>query len=147
MAQCLLPLANVPLIEYTLEFLALAGVQEVFIFVSAGGEKIQKYILGSKWNRRSSPFTKCDIIMSPTAMSVGDAMRELDAKGLISTDFLLVNGDFVSNMPLEGVLAEHRKRRTANKDAIMTMILNEAGFNHRTKYVTLRFCAEIELTG
>ena len=108
-------------------------MQDVFIFVSAQSDKIEEYIRNSKWNRASSPFSTCQIVMSPTSMSVGDAMRELDGKNLITTDFLLVNGDYVSNLPLEGILAEHRKRRTANKDAIMTMILRESGFNHRTK--------------
>jgi translation initiation factor eIF-2B subunit epsilon len=133
LSQCLLPLANVPLIDYTLEFLSLAGVQDVFIFASTHAEKIEEYIRNSKWNKPSSPFKKCQIVMSPSSMSVGDAMRELDGKGMISTDFLLVNGDFVSNIPLEDVLRAHRDRRTKDKNAIMTMILREAGYGHRTK--------------
>ena len=131
--QCLLPLANIPLIEYTLEFLSLAGVEDVFIFASSHADKIEEYIRNSKWNKASSPFKKCKIVMSTTSMSVGDAMRELDGKGLITTDFLLVNGDFVSNLPLEDVLKVHRERRTKSKDAIMTMILREAGADHRSK--------------
>ena len=42
--QCLLPLANVPLIEYTLEFLARAGVEDVYVFCSARADQIDKYI-------------------------------------------------------------------------------------------------------
>lgn len=60
-------------------------------------------------------------------------MRDLDAKRLITTDFLLVHGDFVSNIPLEAILDVHRKRRTADKNAIMTMILREGGGPHRSK--------------
>ncbi|CAG8771561.1 11254_t:CDS:2, partial [Cetraspora pellucida] len=30
--RCLLPLCNTPLIEYTLELLAVAGVQEAYLF-------------------------------------------------------------------------------------------------------------------
>ncbi|KAL7267853.1 translation initiation factor eIF-2B epsilon subunit, GEF [Rhizina undulata] len=131
--RCLLPLANTPLIDYTLEFLSLAGVEDVYIFASAHADKIDEYIRSSKWNMPSSPFRTCQIMVSTSSMSVGDAMRELDDKHLIETDFLLVNGDFVSNLPLEEVLAEHRKRRTADKNAIMTMILREAGSAHRTK--------------
>ncbi|KAM9912855.1 hypothetical protein OXX69_002148, partial [Metschnikowia pulcherrima] len=33
--RCLLPLANVPLIDYTLEFLAKAGVNEVYLMCSS----------------------------------------------------------------------------------------------------------------
>lgn len=42
--QCLLPLANVPLIEYTFEFLAVAGVQETFVFCKSHAEQIRAYI-------------------------------------------------------------------------------------------------------
>ena len=42
--QCLLPLVNIPLIEYTFEFLAVAGVQEVFVFCCAHHEMIATYL-------------------------------------------------------------------------------------------------------
>jgi translation initiation factor eIF-2B subunit epsilon len=64
---------------------------------------------------------------------VGDALRELDSKQLIATDFLLVHGDFISNLPLEAILDEHRKRRSQDKNVIMTMILREGGESHRSK--------------
>lgn len=60
-------------------------------------------------------------------------MRDLDGKHLITGDFIVVSGDVISNLPIEGALTQHRARRAANKDAIMTMILREAGRNHRTK--------------
>ena len=60
-------------------------------------------------------------------------MRDLDNRDLITGDFLLVSGDVVSNMSIESALAKHRARREKNKDAIMTMVLREAGIGHRTK--------------
>lgn len=60
-------------------------------------------------------------------------MRDLDNRDLITGDFLLVSGDVVSNMSIETALAKHRARRERNKDAIMTMVLREAGVGHRTK--------------
>lgn len=42
--RCLLPLANTPLIEYTLEFLAGAGVDEVYIYCGAHTDLIEQYI-------------------------------------------------------------------------------------------------------
>ena len=48
-------------------------------------------------------------------------------------DFLLVSGDVVSNISLEPALAEHRARREKDRNAIMTMVLREAGAEHRTK--------------
>lgn len=60
-------------------------------------------------------------------------MRDLDNRDLITGDFLLVSGDVVSNMSIEPALTKHRARREKNKDAIMTMVLREAGTGHRTK--------------
>lgn len=131
--RCLLPLANSPLIDYTLEFLASAGVKEVFVYASSHAEQIEEYIRGSRWNQPSSPIKACHIMVSTTSTSVGDAMRDLDQKQIITHDFLLVHGDFVGNLSLGSVLEEHNKRRAINSKAIMTMVLREAGNAHRTK--------------
>ncbi|PKY07353.1 putative translation initiation factor eif-2b epsilon subunit [Aspergillus campestris IBT 28561] len=130
--RCLLPLANTPLLEYTFEFLANAGVEEVFLYGGAHSDKLEKYINASKWRASSSPFTKLTFLKS-TSTSVGDVMRDLDGKHLITGDFIVVSGDVISNLPIEGALTAHRTRRAADKNAIMTMILREAGRNHRTK--------------
>ncbi|KAA8649789.1 translation initiation factor eIF2B catalytic subunit epsilon [Aspergillus tanneri] len=130
--RCLLPLANTPLIEYTLEFLANAGVEDVFLYGGAHSDKLEKYINASKWRSPSSPFKQLAFLKS-TSTSVGDVMRDLDGKHLITGDFIVVSGDVISNLPIEGALAKHRARREADKNAIMTMILREAGRNHRTK--------------
>lgn len=60
-------------------------------------------------------------------------MRDLDSKGIMSGDFIVVYGDVVSNLPLAEALATHRARRAKDKNAIMTMVLREAGIEHRTK--------------
>ncbi|KAK6352837.1 hypothetical protein TWF696_004838 [Orbilia brochopaga] len=130
--RCLLPLANTPLIEYTLEFLALGGVQEIFLYCCAHADMIREYIQSSKWSRPSSPFI-IHIIDSPGSTSVGDVMRELDQTGLIKTDFILITGDIVSNVPLQPILAEHKARRLVDKNCIMTTILRETSKCHRAK--------------
>ena len=43
-SQCLLPLANTPIIEYTLEFLASSGVQDVFLYTGAHADQVEDYI-------------------------------------------------------------------------------------------------------
>ena len=60
-------------------------------------------------------------------------MRDLDGKHLITGDFILVSGDVISNLPIEAALAKHQARRETDKNAIMTMVLREAGKSHRTK--------------
>ncbi|KAK3077936.1 hypothetical protein LTS18_008866, partial [Coniosporium uncinatum] len=130
--RCLLPLANTPLIEYTFEFLANAGVEEVFVYCGAHTEQVQEYIEQSRWSSSTSPFINVEIIRS-TSRSIGDAMRDLDARDILINDFIVVYGDVVSNLPLDEALAAHRRRRAKDKNAIMTMVLREAGATHRTK--------------
>ncbi|KAL1862981.1 hypothetical protein VTK73DRAFT_6512 [Phialemonium thermophilum] len=135
--RCLLPLANTPLIEYTLEFLAMNGVQEVFLYCGAHTDQIETYIHESpRWSPTSKvcPFSLLEFIRVSDALSIGDFLRDLDKRGLIGGDFVLVHSDLVANVPLDGVLARHRARREANRDAIMTMVLRSGGEgDHRTK--------------
>lgn len=60
-------------------------------------------------------------------------MRDLDKRALMTGDFLLVSGDVVSNISIGPVLAKHRARREKNRNAIMTVVLREAGSEHRSK--------------
>lgn len=130
--RCLLPLANVPLIEYTLEFLANAGVNEVYLMCSAHADQIQEYIENSKWMGDNSPFS-VTTIMSIESRSVGDTMRDLDNRGLIAGDFLLVSGDVVTNMDFSKALQFHKQKKAQDKDHIATMVLNQASPLHRTR--------------
>lgn len=130
--RCLLPLANVPLIEYTLEFLAKAGANEVYLVCSSHAKLINEYIEGSKWNLPWSPF-KVTTLMSPEARSVGDAMRDLDNRGIITGDFILVSGDVITNIEFDKVLEFHRRMHSKDKDHIVTMCLTKASQFHRTR--------------
>ncbi|ORZ38414.1 nucleotide-diphospho-sugar transferase [Catenaria anguillulae PL171] len=125
--RCLLPLCNVPLIEYTLELLAVANVQEVFIVCCAHSDTIKQYLAASQWTDQSTSPIKVHVIVSRSSMSMGDVLRELDTKSLIKSDFILVNADVVSNLKLEPVLALHKERRAKDKNAIMTMVLKDGG--------------------
>ncbi|KAK4156448.1 putative translation initiation factor eIF-2B subunit epsilon [Chaetomidium leptoderma] len=128
--RCLLPLVNVPVIEYTLEFLASNGVQDVFIYCGAHSEDVEHYIHeSSRWNPNSaiSPFSSLEFIRVSDANSIGDFLRDLDKRSIISGDFILVHGDVVSNIQLDAALAKHRARREANRDACMTVVLRSVG--------------------
>ncbi|KAL2138148.1 hypothetical protein VTI28DRAFT_7383 [Corynascus sepedonium] len=128
--RCLLPLVNVPVIEYTLEFLASNGVQEVFIYCGAHSQDIEHYIHESRrWSPGSatSPFSSLEFIRVSDANSIGDFLRDLDKRGIIGGDFILVHGDVVANIQLDAALAKHRARREANRDACMTVVLRSVG--------------------
>ncbi|KAG8895449.1 hypothetical protein FRC01_012355, partial [Tulasnella sp. 417] len=80
----------------------------------------------SPWSRPSSGL-KIIPISSREARSVGDALREIDTKQIISSDFVLVSGDIISNIRIDEVVKEHRERRKISKDAIMTTVVREVG--------------------
>lgn len=124
--RCMLPLANTPLIEYTLDFLARSGVQEIFFSAGSHTEQVEKYIDMSRWRLKSSQFKKFTFLKS-AATSVGDVMRDLDQKGLVTGDFLAVSGDVVSNFSIAEAMVKHKARRQKDKNAIMTMLLREVG--------------------
>ncbi|KJR80049.1 translation initiation factor eIF-2B subunit epsilon [Sporothrix schenckii 1099-18] len=129
-SQCLLPLANTPLIEYTLEYLAMNGVQEAYVYCGAFADQVESYLAASpRWSptSKTNPFQSLDIIRVAQASSLGDFLRDLDKRGIIAGDFVLVHGDVVSNVPLDPILARHRARREANRDAVMTLVLREGG--------------------
>lgn len=74
------------------------------------------------------------IVTAKEAFSAGDAMRDIYTHGIITTDFVLVMGDLVSNIRIDEVVRAHRERRKLDKDAIMTMVVKEAGAEHRSRY-------------
>ncbi|KAF5677213.1 translation initiation factor eif-2b subunit epsilon [Fusarium heterosporum] len=134
--RCLLPLANTPLIEYTLEFLAMNGVNEVYIYCGAHTDQVEDYINRSRWSAgtRTSPFSHLQFVRVSDARSAGDVLRDLDKRSLVDGDFILVHGDLVSNIMLDSALAAHRKRREESAANIMTMVLRSGGEDdHRTK--------------
>ena len=47
-------------------------------------------------------------ITADTCYSMGDALRDIDAKNLIRSDFILMYGDVVSNIKLQSIVEEHK---------------------------------------
>ncbi|XP_071127634.1 translation initiation factor eIF2B subunit epsilon-like [Mytilus edulis] len=127
--RTLLPVVNVPMLDYTLEFLAAGGIQEIFVFCCHLADQIRTHIRNSKWNDSSSPCTVTPIL-SEGCLSMGDAMREIEDKSLIRSDFILVYGDIVSNLDLRSIIQEHKRRREKDKNAVMTVIMKKAPPGH-----------------
>eukprot|EP00252_Welwitschia_mirabilis_P016124 TRINITY_DN3563_c0_g2_i1.p1 TRINITY_DN3563_c0_g2~~TRINITY_DN3563_c0_g2_i1.p1 ORF type:complete len:742 (-),score=186.19 TRINITY_DN3563_c0_g2_i1:165-2390(-) len=118
--KVLLPLANVPMIDYTLEWLASVGVEEVFVFCCAHSKQVTNYLEKSQWKSQSN-FSVI-AIESNDCVSAGDALRLIDQQNVIRGDFILVSGDTMSNMCLRQALQEHKERRKKDKLAVMTMV-------------------------
>uniref|UniRef100_A0A383VLX2 Translation initiation factor eIF2B subunit epsilon n=1 Tax=Tetradesmus obliquus TaxID=3088 RepID=A0A383VLX2_TETOB len=127
--KVLLPLVNVPLLEYTLEWLALNKVEEILVFCCAHADQIKAHLADSKWLKQRSP--RVSTVVSTNCLSLGEAMRSLDQKDIIKGTFILVSGDTVSNMDLGPALAAHKERADRDKDAIMTMVMKPTHEPHQ----------------
>lgn len=130
--RALLPLVNRPLIDYTVEFLAVAGVKEIFVFCCAHAKMIKAHLESSRWMKPSSQV-KLHIIISENCPSVGDALRNIDSQALIKSDFVLVSGDLVANMELQEVVAQHKEMKKKDKMSVMTCVYKEAKPSHPTR--------------
>jgi len=128
--KVLMPLVNVPCLQYTIEFLASSGVGEIFIFCSSHADKVEAFVQATHW-----PSTlKIECIKNNSCQSAGDALRELDNLGQIRSDpFVLVNGDVVSNINLAPVIAAHQARKKKDHHCIMTTLFKQASTSHPTR--------------
>ncbi|XP_010528820.1 PREDICTED: translation initiation factor eIF-2B subunit epsilon-like isoform X2 [Tarenaya hassleriana] len=122
--KVLLPLVNVPMIDYTLAWLESAGVEEVFVFCCAHSKQVIEYLENSEWY--SHPGFLVQTIESHNSISAGDALRFIYDQQTIHGDFVLVSGDTVSNMPLTDLIQEHRERKKKDDKAIMTMVIKQS---------------------
>ncbi len=119
-----------PLLDWTLENLALAEVEEIFILASRHSDQIKKH-LATTPARYSLP--KITVIATPDAQSLGDVMRELDSKQIIRSDFILIHADSVASMDLASIVDAHKRRRKKDKDAIMTICTMPVGKRSRIR--------------
>ncbi|KAH7923504.1 nucleotide-diphospho-sugar transferase [Leucogyrophana mollusca] len=131
--RCLLPICNAPLLDWTFESLALAGVQEIFVICRSHADLVKAAIKNSKWSKPNAGLKIVPIVTAKETFSPGDAMRDIYTHGIITSDFVLVTGDLVSNVRIDEVVRQHKERRKTNKDAIMTMVVKESGAMHRTR--------------
>ncbi|KAI1794494.1 nucleotide-diphospho-sugar transferase [Ganoderma leucocontextum] len=131
--RCLLPICNATLLDWTFESLALAGVQEIFVICRSYADQVKDAIRDSKWSKPSTGLKIVPIVTAKETFSPGDAMRDIYTHQIITSDFVLVTGDLVSNVRIDEVVRAHKERRRTNKDAIMTMVVKESGTIHRTR--------------
>ncbi|CAM9751250.1 translation initiation factor eIF2B subunit epsilon [Lampetra fluviatilis] len=131
--RALLPLVNVPMIDYALEMLAAAGVQQTFIFCCWKAEEVRAYISKSRWSAPGSRNV-VRVLSSETFRSLGDVLRDVDAKTLVRSDFLLVHADLVCNASLKSALQQHKQRRERERNvSVMTMVFRECRPGHRAR--------------
>ena len=122
--KVLMPLVNVPMIEYSLEFLAQNNIEHIFIFCSSSYKLIEDYINNSKWKT----ILDIQIISCSQCKTSVQAMRELDNMGIIDDKkepFVIISGDVIANINLKKAIEFHKERCRIDEDCVMTVIFKE----------------------
>lgn len=79
--KVLLPLVNVPMINYALAWLESAGVEEVYVFCCAHAKQVNDYLENSEWFSR--PNFSVIVIESHNSVSAGDALRLIYERNVV----------------------------------------------------------------
>ncbi|XP_051169082.1 translation initiation factor eIF-2B subunit epsilon [Leptopilina boulardi] len=118
----LLPVLNTPLLQYLIETLVASRVQEVFLYCSNHIDLLKNYI---------KSLNQSDIIITPIisdgCRSLGDALRDIDIKGWVRGDFILIRGDVFTNVDLKRLITSHRCKTKKDPGNSMTLLLSNFG--------------------
>lgn len=123
----LMPVINLPLFDYMIETLMKSRVQEVFLYCSCHVDLLKKYV--SEVNRKNLTIS---LIISDGCRSLGDALRDIDAKGCIRGYFILIRGNTFTNTDLKTLLNVHCLKVEKDKGAAMTMVLRNVGSTRKS---------------
>ncbi|GAA29488.2 Translation initiation factor eIF-2B subunit epsilon [Clonorchis sinensis] len=120
-AHCLLPLAGVPLLHFTLTRLIEDGFKDILIYACDHYEHLRSFLR----NNSCYKSVRISVHNGETSHSLGDVMRDLDTSQVIRgvTAFLLVPADLICATPLMPILRQHEDLRSRNPNAILSLIL------------------------
>jgi len=134
--KALMTIGRAEALAYVLEWLAREGARDIVVFACAHAEAIEQYV--KKYNDQgkekggvNASGVNVSVIASANCASAGEALRVIDHKHVIRSDFILVHGDVVTNMDLTPALRAHRERRMKEKGAIVTMCVRKVGADAR----------------
>ncbi|XP_012270607.1 translation initiation factor eIF-2B subunit epsilon [Orussus abietinus] len=122
LSSILLPVVNVPLLDYLIETLISSRIHCLYLYCSNHIDSIKQYI-----HEKNHKDINISLILSDGCQSLGDALRDIDAKGWVRGDFVLIRGDAFTNANLKNLLDIHRSKVVKDKGAAMTMILRDIG--------------------
>lgn len=123
-AECLLPvMGGKTLLDMNIEYLINNQVEEIYLFCTRHSGQIKAYLEKSNWRKRASPSCEIHFAYNLRCRSLGDAMREIDAKGQVRSTFVLVTATgVVSNLSLAENLEHHRTVSKKDRNVVMTML-------------------------
>jgi translation initiation factor eIF-2B subunit epsilon len=130
-SQIFYPQASFPTIEYLIRWLVGNNVHVIFIFSTVHQQSIKKYL--SKSKRENDGKLTLRVMTIDEHYTVGDIMRSLHEQRIISTNFILVLGNLITNLNICQVLHEHKKHQALNKHSIMTVVFKTGTIQQRIR--------------
>lgn len=112
--KVLAPVVNTPMIERTMELLALHGVQEVIINAHHHYQKITEYL-----RRRDSSSIRIEVRVEEEILGAGGGIKNTQ-DFWDERPFIVINGDIVTDINLKAVYAYHQRRGD-----LVTMVLHD----------------------
>ncbi|GAB6019121.1 hypothetical protein CHUAL_013999 [Chamberlinius hualienensis] len=141
--KILIPTVNSPVLDYTLEFLHASGIQEVVLFCCSHASKIKEYVNKFKSSNPTEGMT-ITVVISETCMSVGDAIRDVYDKRLLTDDFILIVGGVVSNIPMKPLIDRHKELKKKDKSTVMTTLFSRHSLSRGRRNVRTTAIAFLE---
>lgn len=113
-----------PLIQYTLEWLLIEQFDEVFVCCLPNNVQQMREFVKHFLNTENVLSTMTiQVHSSENNKSTGDCLRDLDAKALIKTEFVIMDVGCCGNLPLADLLEEHKQLKKKDKNVILTSIV------------------------
>lgn len=113
-----------PFIRYTLEWLLIEKFDEIFVCcLPDNAQQMREYVKLFLTTENVPSSMTIQVHASETNVSTGDCLRDLDAKALIKTDFVIMDVGCCGNLPLAEILENHKTLKKTHKSAILTSIV------------------------
>lgn len=110
-----------------------SGVEEVILFCSSHIDAVKQYVKeGIEQHRTWSIQMHIQIVSSEGCRCLGDALRDIDAKGLLRGHFVLLGADTVSNVKLLPIFDIHKANCKLDKGTAMTVVYKRIPQGQRT---------------
>lgn len=114
-SKLLFPVANRPILDLILEKLSASGVDEAVLAVNFMADEIERAFGGSKYGMKlhyspDEPLGSESSRSSKGALGTGGPVKQAEALLGREDDFLVLNGDILTNTDYGDIVQQHRRR-------------------------------------
>lgn len=113
-----------PFIRYSLEWLLIEQFDEVYVCCLPDNvQQIRELVKLFQRTENVPASMTIQVHSSEHNRSTGDCLRDLDAKALIKTDFVIMDVGCCGNLPLAELLQAHKNLKKVDRSVLLTSIV------------------------